>query len=77
VRRRQSGKQMAIMTLALFGERDSWSGDPRMTFHTTVGLQQRFAGFSIESLTELENDRPTALGDPKHWHIFEVLARRA
>jgi tellurite methyltransferase len=60
----------------LFGERDSWGGDPTMTFHTAAGLQQRLTGFTIEALTEVENDRPTALGDPKHWHIFEVLARR-
>jgi hypothetical protein len=60
----------------LFGERDSWSGNSRMTFHTAAGLQQRLTGFTIEALAEVENDRPTALGDPKHWHIFEALARR-
>ena len=60
----------------LFGERDSWNGDPEMTFHTAAELQQRFAGFTIESLNEVENDRPTALGEPKHWHIYEVVARR-
>jgi tellurite methyltransferase len=61
----------------LFGERDSWNGDPTKTFHTAADLQQRFAGFTIESLNEVENDRPTALGEPKHWHVYEVVARRA
>lgn len=59
----------------LFGERDSWNGDPTKTFHTAAELQQRFAGFAIESLNEVENDRPTALGEPKHWHVYEVVAR--
>jgi hypothetical protein len=39
-------------------------------------LRRRFAGFTIESLNEVENDRPTALGEPKHWHVYEVVARR-
>lgn len=60
----------------LFGERDSWNGDPTKTFHTAAELQQRFASFTIESLNEVENDRPTALGEPKHWHVYEVVARR-
>lgn len=60
----------------LFGERDSWRTNPDMTFHTKAELQQRLAGFTVESLVEVEDDRPTALGDPKHWHIFEVVARR-
>jgi trans-aconitate methyltransferase len=60
----------------LFGERDSWNGDPTKTFHTAAEFQQRFAGFTIESLNEVENDRPTALGEPKHWHVYEVVARR-
>lgn len=60
----------------LFGERDSWNGNPTKTFHTAAELQQRFAGFTIESLSEVENDRPTALGEPKHWHVYEVVAWR-
>ena len=60
-----------------FGERDSWSDNPGMTFHTATALQRRFIGFTIEALNEVENDRPTALCEPKHWHLYEVLARRA
>lgn len=60
----------------LFGERASWNGDPTKTFHTAAELQQRLAGFTIESLNEVESDRPTALGEPKHWHVYEVVARR-
>jgi SAM-dependent methyltransferase len=61
-----------------FGERDSWASDPTMTmtFHTKQSLIARFGTFKIEVLNEVENDRPTALGQPKHWHIFEVVAQR-
>lgn len=37
-----------------FGERDSWNGDPKLTFHTRNELQQRFADFTIEALDEVE-----------------------
>jgi tellurite methyltransferase len=60
----------------LFGERDSWRSNPDMTFHTEAELRERLIGFTIESLTEVEEDRPTALGEPKHWHIYEVVAQR-
>lgn len=60
----------------LFGERDGWYGDPRMTFHSAAALQALVAGLVVESLVEVENDRPTALGAPKHWHVYDLQARR-
>jgi hypothetical protein len=34
------------------------------------------AGLELERFEEREWDGETALGEPKHWHIFEVVARR-
>jgi SAM-dependent methyltransferase len=60
----------------LFGPRDGWSDRPEMTFLARGAILQLLSGFTIELLAEHEEDRPTALGEHKHWHIFELIARR-
>lgn len=60
----------------LFGVRDGWSDQPDMTFFNSAGVRERIAAFAVEYFAEEENDRPTALGEAKHWHIFEIIARR-
>lgn len=35
-----------------------------------------FKDFDILESEEIEKDRPTALGKMKHWHTFEVIARK-
>lgn len=59
----------------LFGDRDAWAG-PDLTFQTVTEARALFAGFAIESFTEFEEDAPTALQGIKHWHFFEVIARK-
>jgi SAM-dependent methyltransferase len=58
----------------LFGTRDSWSGDPSMTFHTRQDAQALLAGLQILRLDETERDGQ-AFSGPKHWHTFDILAR--
>ena len=60
----------------LFGVRDSWFGDPTITFHTSDEAEALFRGFAIELFREEEEDGHTPRGRPKHWHIFHVTARR-
>jgi SAM-dependent methyltransferase len=59
-----------------FGPRDDWAVARHMTFHRRSDLRKLFAGFQIEFLRETDSDSKTALGVPKHWHRFEVVARR-
>ncbi len=60
-----------------FGDRDDWAGLPGRSHHTREEVEALFdQGFEIEVLREIEKDQTTALGNPKHWHIFEVIARR-
>ena len=35
-----------------------------------------FKDFDILEFGEIEKDRPTSLGKMKHWHTFEVIARK-
>jgi hypothetical protein len=47
-----------------------------MTFHTREEAERLFAGFELERFDELDEDGETALGTPKHWHVFNVVARK-
>jgi SAM-dependent methyltransferase len=60
-----------------FGDRDTWAAEPGMTCLTRQAVASLFDQFEIERFDESEDDRPTALGDPKHWHVFEVIARKS
>jgi tellurite methyltransferase len=58
----------------LFGERDEWAVEEDMTFHTRAEAESLFSAFDLERFDEVEEDGKTALGQPKHWHVFNVVA---
>lgn len=60
----------------LFGDRDGWAGEDAMTFQSRPELDALLSSFDVELLDELEEDGATAVGEPKHWHLFHVVARR-
>jgi tellurite methyltransferase len=60
----------------LFGERDEWATEDDMTFHTRDEAEALFCDFELERFDEVEEDGKTALGQPKHWHVFHVVARK-
>jgi tellurite methyltransferase len=60
----------------LFGDRDGWSDEADMTFHTRAQAEALFSRFELELFDEVEEDGKTAVGDAKHWHLFHVVARR-
>lgn len=60
----------------LFGDRDSWSGRAEMTILSRLEVARLLEGWDVIELRETEWDGETALGQPKHWHLFEIVARR-
>ena len=60
----------------LYGDHDSWVGNPAIAFHTRAEVEGLLAGLEIEHLREEEDDSVTPRGKPKHWHIFHVVARK-
>jgi tellurite methyltransferase len=60
----------------IFGDHDEWRDNPELNFHTRAETEALFDGFAIEELTELDEDGTTASGEPKHWHVFTVIARK-
>jgi SAM-dependent methyltransferase len=60
----------------LFGDHDGSADDPDMTCLPPDDVRSRLAAFEIEHWTDREEDTTTALGDPHHFHLVEVVARR-
>jgi SAM-dependent methyltransferase len=62
----------------LFGDRDESATDAEMSCRPAAWVRARLAasGLEVEDWFEREEDGQTALGDPHHWHILEVVARR-
>jgi trans-aconitate methyltransferase len=59
-----------------FGDRDTWASKPEMSCLTRQAVEKLFDQFELEYFDEIEDDRTTSLGEPKHWHLFEVIARK-
>jgi hypothetical protein len=58
----------------LFGTRDSWAGDPGMTFQDRSEVTRLLDGLEIVELHETERDGE-AYNGPRHWHTYDILAR--
>ncbi|MEU4422722.1 class I SAM-dependent methyltransferase [Actinoplanes sp. NPDC024001] len=59
----------------VFGVHDSWAGDPTMTFLDGAEARALADGWEIEHWHEEDAPGP-AFSGPKHWHVFDLIARR-
>lgn len=60
-----------------FGLNDSWNGvKPEMIFLSREQVMELFKDFEIILFKEIEKDASTGLGKMKHWHIFDVIAKK-
>ena len=59
-----------------YGPRDSWAGRPGLTFLERNQAVALLDGLEIEMFEEEEADSVTPRGNPKHWHIFHIVARK-
>ena len=60
-----------------FGIKDSWNkAESNMTFFTKEQVQNLFDEFDIIKFNEVEKEGLTGLGNMKHWHIFNVIAKK-
>ena len=64
-----------LLAVQLFGVRDTWAGTPGMNFHTTEDVERLLDGLDVVRLDEEDEDGSSFSG-PKHWHVFDVVARR-
>ncbi len=60
----------------LFGVRDTWAKYQNISCHSREEVAQLLAPFREEFFLEEERHGETALGVPKHWHIFHFVGRK-
>ena len=61
----------------IFGINDSWNKKYRdMSFFDKEDVKRLFNKFKIIVFEEIENDKPTALGEDKHWHFYNIIAQK-
>jgi SAM-dependent methyltransferase len=76
-RLRGSLRPHGVMAATFFGTNDGWNTPgSNMTFSTRAGIERLFEGWNVVELAE-EDDKHghTADGSPKHWHVFQLIAR--
>lgn len=59
-----------------FGINDSWANRPNMAFFTKEEVIKLFSSFKIINFKEVAKNGKTALGVEKHWHVFNVIAKK-
>ena len=59
------------------GENDSWKELKKsLSFFKLEEIKEMFKGFEIIKLDNIEKEERTALGVMKHWHIYNVVAKK-
>ncbi|OAH50408.1 class I SAM-dependent methyltransferase [Microbacterium oleivorans] len=59
----------------LFGHRDDWAERDDVLTHSASEVAELLSDWEIVELVERERDGPSGRG-PKHWHFFDIIARR-
>lgn len=65
-----------IFTGQFFGVNDDWKDIPNRTFHTKEQVEKLLEDMEIISLEEVERDGKLTNGNPKHWHLFNIIAKK-
>ncbi len=65
-----------ILVVNFFGPRDSWAGREGMRFIDVDGVRRLVDGLELVALDEEDQEGDSFLG-PKHWHVFDVIARQS
>ena len=70
-------KPGGVFTGQLFGVNDEWNiENMNRSFHTRQQVEEIFSDMDILNLKEVEKDSKTAVGLDKHWHFFNIIARK-
>ncbi|EFH80247.1 class I SAM-dependent methyltransferase [Ktedonobacter racemifer] len=71
-------KPGAIFVGQFFGVNDSWNTpETRMTFFTRQQALAYLDGLELLEFEEDDQDGTTAVGKPKHWHVYHIIARKS
>jgi Tellurite resistance protein TehB. len=64
-----------VLAVNVFGIHDTWAQDPGMTFVDRDAAMALVEGLELFAIDEEDADGPSGSG-PKHWHLFDLVARR-
>ncbi|MEW6226076.1 MAG: class I SAM-dependent methyltransferase [Chloroflexota bacterium] len=64
-----------LIVVNLFGDRDENAGEADVAFLDRASVERLLAGLEVIELDEHEEDAGSFRG-PKHWHLFDIVARR-
>ena len=77
IRQKKVFYQIGYFVGNLFGVNDEWKETKQdMVFLDKQQVLDLFKEFEIIEFKEIEKDAMTGLGKMKHWHIFDVIARK-
>ncbi len=68
--------QGGYLSVNIFGNRDGWSCNTRMTFLNENEVRSIFEDMTVVKFEETEKDASLADGSLKHWHYFDVFATK-
>jgi len=70
-------KKSGIFVGQFFGKNDSWNiPGSNMSFHSKDEVGKFLKDFSVIKLDEKEEDVKSTMEEMKHWHIFDVIAKK-
>jgi SAM-dependent methyltransferase len=76
-RLKDSLKTGGVFCGQFFGLHDSWNReDSNMSFHTTAQVEEMLKDLEVFYFEEREWDGKTTDGNAKHWHVYNVIARK-
>lgn len=73
---KKSLKPGGILCFTLFGNKDEWATNEKMSFFTKEESEQLISDMKVFTFSEEEKDGKTIRGDSKHWHIFRVIVQK-
>lgn len=76
VRVKKSLAKDGIFCGQFFGDRDGWRHNDKLAFVTKERAQSLLQDMDIILFDEKEFDGKTADGSAKHWHVFDIIARK-
>lgn len=71
----RSVRPSGLFAVQFLGPNDDWA-ERDYAVHDADEVRALFHGWEILYWEEAERDGETAVGEPKHWHIFHVVARK-
>jgi trans-aconitate methyltransferase len=75
VRVRARLREGGFLVVNIFGDRDEFAHEAGTTYLPRAEVEALFDGLAVVSFEELDEDGGSFVG-PKHWHVFDVIARR-